>query len=328
MSGWNFAASAVSAGSGIVGPLVGAQENENVRHQNESLYYDNWARQKEFAQSGIQWRVADAQAAGLHPLFALGAQVTPGQPVQAFTREPSDVGESLRRGGQDVSQAIGRLDPAIRDAQQVQIQLAQSQTSKNYADAAWALANSEAIRRNQGPPSTLADAIAATGSGGDGIITRSAQQNLAANQDFVQMAAPKRHSAMLGEPGLEAGTPPGFMNIRIPGTSVQLAMPATNDIGETLSEMDNPIALAGLLILNRKVHGPYWLRDFIREVVQDESSYDLDTEPKPGSYGFHKFIEAVRNLPDHFSREKMFGRFEFDHSGSGRSRGLNPKTGR
>lgn len=326
MSGWNFAASAVSAGSGIVGPLVGAQENENVRHQNESLYYDNWARQKEFAQSGIQWRVQDAQAAGLHPLFALGAQVTPGQPVHAFTREPSDVGESLRRGGQDVSQSIARLDPAIRDAQQVQLELQRSQTAKNYADAS--LANSEAMRRAQGPPSTLADALGGTAGGGDGIITRSAQQNLAANQDFVQMVPPKRHSAMFGEPGLEAGTPAGFMNIRIPGTSVQLAMPATNDIGETLSEMDNPIALAGLLILNRKVHGPYWLRDFIREVIEDSPAHTLDSEPHPRSYGFNDFIEAMRNLPDHFTREKAFGRFNFDHSGSGRSRGINPKTGR
>lgn len=326
MSGWNFAAAAVQGGSGIVGPLVGANESENARHQNEMLYYDNWARQKEFAQSGIQWRVQDATAAGLHPLFALGAQVTPGQPVHAFEQPNYDLGEGLRRGGQDVSQAIGRLDPAVREAQMVQLELQRSQATKNYAEAA--AAQSRAMRDAQGPPATLADAIGGTSGGGDGIITRSAQQFLAENQGAIEMVAPKRHSSMVGEPGLEAGTPPGFMNIRIPGTSVELTMPATNDIGETLSEMDNPIALAGLLIMNRKVHGPYWLRDFIREVIEDERPHTLDSEPKPGDYTFHQFIEAMRALPDHFTREKMFGRFNFDHSGSGRARGVNPKTGR
>lgn len=33
-----------------------------------------YKRQREFAQMGIQWKVADARAAGIHPLFALGAQ--------------------------------------------------------------------------------------------------------------------------------------------------------------------------------------------------------------------------------------------------------------
>ena len=48
--------------------------------------------QKEFAQHGIRWKVADAKEAGLHPLAAIGAQgaqynpVIPSQPdyAQAF----------------------------------------------------------------------------------------------------------------------------------------------------------------------------------------------------------------------------------------------------
>lgn len=40
-------------------------------------------RQREFAQNSIQWRVADARAAGIHPLAALGAQVSGYVPVSA-----------------------------------------------------------------------------------------------------------------------------------------------------------------------------------------------------------------------------------------------------
>lgn len=56
--------------------------------------------QKQFAQSGIQWRVADAEKAGVHPLYALGAQVTPYQSVG-----DGGVGDALRSHGQDVSRA-------------------------------------------------------------------------------------------------------------------------------------------------------------------------------------------------------------------------------
>lgn len=37
---------------------------------------DNIKYQKQFAQRGIRWRVADAKAAGLHPLAAIGAQAS------------------------------------------------------------------------------------------------------------------------------------------------------------------------------------------------------------------------------------------------------------
>lgn len=48
--------------------------------------------QREFAQNGVQWRAADARAAGIHPLAALGMQGVSSSPVQVgTTSNPSNV---------------------------------------------------------------------------------------------------------------------------------------------------------------------------------------------------------------------------------------------
>lgn len=64
--------------------------------------------QREFAQHGIRWRVEDAKAAGIHPLYALGASGASAAP--SFTVEGS---------GQDLSRAIHatRTEPERRFAQ-------------------------------------------------------------------------------------------------------------------------------------------------------------------------------------------------------------------
>lgn len=48
---------------------------------NQAINAQNIALQKEFAQSGVQWRTADARAAGIHPLAALGAQTVSFSPA-------------------------------------------------------------------------------------------------------------------------------------------------------------------------------------------------------------------------------------------------------
>lgn len=57
------------------------------------------------AQNQIQWRVADAKAAGIHPLYALGANVSVPTPSVVGSREPS-MGERLSSMGQDISRAV------------------------------------------------------------------------------------------------------------------------------------------------------------------------------------------------------------------------------
>lgn len=54
-----------------------ASEQTDKKLENDRrLQAENIANQHEFAQQGVRWKVADAQAAGLHPLAALGAQTS------------------------------------------------------------------------------------------------------------------------------------------------------------------------------------------------------------------------------------------------------------
>lgn len=82
----------IEAGSNIVAGILGGNEKDKDRKL-----------QKEFAQQGIQWKVADAKAAGIHPLAALGAQTTSFSPVSVG--EPS-LASGLASAGQDISRAV------------------------------------------------------------------------------------------------------------------------------------------------------------------------------------------------------------------------------
>lgn len=53
-----------------VGSLVSGNQNKKALAEANR---QNYLAQKEFAQNGISWRVADAQRAGIHPIYALGA---------------------------------------------------------------------------------------------------------------------------------------------------------------------------------------------------------------------------------------------------------------
>lgn len=76
---------------GIVGGIAGAISSRKTAKENIQL-------QKDFAQQGIRWKVADATAAGIHPLYALGAQ------THSFA--PNPVGNDFGTIGQNIGSAV------------------------------------------------------------------------------------------------------------------------------------------------------------------------------------------------------------------------------
>lgn len=91
------AAALIGAGASLLGGILGRSAQKTAQQRE-------YERQKEFAQTGIQWKVRDAKAAGIHPIYALGAPTTSYAPQ-------SIGGDPLQRGlegmGQDISRAVG-----------------------------------------------------------------------------------------------------------------------------------------------------------------------------------------------------------------------------
>lgn len=83
-----------------IGSAVGSYFSGQAAEKNAER---NIAMQREFAQQGIRWKVADAKAAGVHPLFALGANTHSFAPVSVGS---SSMGPALAQMGQDVGRAI------------------------------------------------------------------------------------------------------------------------------------------------------------------------------------------------------------------------------
>lgn len=82
----------LAAAAPIIGAAISSWSNSAAGEKNA-------AAQREFAQNGIQWKVADAVKAGVNPIYALGAQTT------SFS--PSYVGSNaFANAGQDVSRAV------------------------------------------------------------------------------------------------------------------------------------------------------------------------------------------------------------------------------
>lgn len=92
----------ISGGSALLGGLMSDRSTSSANDANTRLQYD-------MAKNGIRYRMEDAKAAGVHPVYALGAQT--------YQASPSIVGGSgLGTGVAAMGQDIGRSIQATRTA--------------------------------------------------------------------------------------------------------------------------------------------------------------------------------------------------------------------
>lgn len=93
----------IGTGGKIVDRLFGVQDRRAGEDFARWQMAENANLQREFGQNAIQWKVADAKKAGVHPLYALGANTTSFSPISVSSPDAgkTDFG-SL---GQDLSRA-------------------------------------------------------------------------------------------------------------------------------------------------------------------------------------------------------------------------------
>lgn len=98
--------SLIMAGSSLLGGLMGQSSQKKALSAQMALADRQMEMQKQFAQQGIRWRVEDAQKAGIHPLYALGAQPQSFSPVSISADGSSPMGDALSSMGQDIGRAM------------------------------------------------------------------------------------------------------------------------------------------------------------------------------------------------------------------------------
>lgn len=97
----------IPAAGNLISSFLGRSAADDQREAENQRFQQNLAYQREFAQSGIQWKVADARAAGIHPMAALGANTVSYTPMAL-----GDIGADLRaKSGQDLGRAVAAVAP-------------------------------------------------------------------------------------------------------------------------------------------------------------------------------------------------------------------------
>lgn len=115
-----------------IGSAIGAGldffNSRSNRNAQMSQALANQQEQRTFAKNAIQWKVADAKKAGVHPLYALGAPTMSFSPVSLGSLPSSDFASSFSRMGASLDTAVGqgmpksgKVDAFTATAQQLQL---------------------------------------------------------------------------------------------------------------------------------------------------------------------------------------------------------------
>lgn len=96
----------IGGGASLLGGLMGKSAAEDAREANARQAEANIALQREFAQNGIRWKVEDAKAAGIHPLYALGASSPSFSPVSLGATPDHSMPQAMADIGQNISRAV------------------------------------------------------------------------------------------------------------------------------------------------------------------------------------------------------------------------------
>lgn len=211
--GWAWLPAAIGAAASVLGG-----------DQSRKLAHEQMDAQREFAQMGIRWKVADAKAAGIHPVYALGAQGATYSPVIQSIPDYGAMGQDLTRAFMSQQSDGDRLGQFMQQQDRLQQERdAQRFLAGDRADQQ--ILRGQQIEANrldlEARRLQLLKAMRELGPGAPG--------GGAAEFGAVQVKPSEQVSARRDLPGLEAAPTPGFKTYRYGNRSIDLP-------GEALSE--------------------------------------------------------------------------------------------
>lgn len=263
----------IGAAGTVLGGLISNLFNTRQRENAEEF-------QREFAQNAISWRVQDAKRAGIHPLYAMGANVPSGQPMVLGDA----LGEALGSGSQQIGNAVARMQTVDeRMAMMQAYRLGESQIAETDArrDYYASMAARMSQEQNTGGLGIMPWEQLKKGMAG-GMASQT--PNIPGYTNMVEVKPAEIVQQMTGHPGVIAGNEGGYQEIILPG-----GMPFTLPVmkGESwqehISEMSHR-RLMGLLFMNQTLYGSKWLEDFFRHYVEGKNPMYSHTPISSGSW--------------------------------------------
>ena len=280
MSAGMLAGSLIAGGASLGGAFL-------TNSQNKKLNKKNLKFQKNLAQRGIQWRVADAKKAGIHPLYALGHTPTTTSP----TLIGSSLGDGVAEAGQHIGGGVGRL-PGKTERQENALRMKLIESQIGESDARKNLLNSEAARNAQTSLNNVAGSAPQLGVMGEGGGQIFGPQQFPGNRKGQTLIEPdfiyesdigfKKSSTVRdlpgagiidrkpsevtthkkGNRGLVAGEHPAYKEYRLPN-GLPIMLPAGDTLSEVLEE--TPMWMyKSIYELNKRKYGDEWGDEFLR----------------------------------------------------------------
>lgn len=254
----------VSGGMSILGGAIGDSQNKRAAataYEREQRSADlAWERSKEAAKSNIQWRTEDAKAAGIHPLYALGAAPNMAQPMIAGAEAPrSNMSEAFSQAGQNISTAVARMQTTAQAARNtMEMKLLESQIGENDARKSHIQAQTAQLQQAR------QTGLGVQSEDGNSLGVAGQHPNPPGNVGIIDMQAPTQYSRKKGHPDTKAGSNPGYEERELaPGFFMQVPDVGGESPEEIFSEM-SIAAFNGLIQKNGTLYGPGWIEDFMR----------------------------------------------------------------
>lgn len=290
---WNFI---IPAAASVLGSVLGKKNNDaNVSAQEDAnaITAENnrqqlaWAReqqdrnealQREFAQSGVRWKVEDAKSAGLHPLYAMGASTAQFAPSSSSLNlsSPSPVrredwaGPALRNMGQDLSRAIAAQETAEeRQRKALELELLHAKVLTEYATA-----DEIRNRASAGRQIAMSYPVMPSNLSGNAVrelpsVAQATNGRVFAADDHSFRVKPQEvPTSKKGQPGLLPSRTPGYVEVAQPD-GLNILMPTQGDQRmDEISSLDFIPWLRANMHMNPTFIGEYLLgKDLYRKLV-------------------------------------------------------------
>lgn len=262
-------APAIIAGGALVGSSIGGGLLSAHGKKKEQKRNINW--QREQLQNSIRWRAEDAKRAGIHPLYAMGANIQSPTPLEVGG---DDLGNAVTDMGQGLAQLTNRYQMPQEKAMQVaNVRVLESEAKKN--DAMAQFYSSQAVN-----PQTSSAPAASFSTDPAGNI----QPPGLALPGQVTFKAPDVMSTNPADISATAGRNPGYMKIDI-DPKMPMVVPYTQEgLGESLENL-GPLREPGNAMKNANQYGDLryqWLKDYYGLMFLGQPpSRDWNKVPKP-----------------------------------------------